>query len=663
MTKVMEARAVVSATDATGGVFDQIANKIRRINAAAKAVSGAAAPIAAMSQKVEASGRKMVAFGTRASIAAALPAAFAAKRGYDTVLQYEKKLNEAQAMGELTAEQAKIVDRDARKLGATTQFSATQALEMISTYIKAGRTFEQARGMAGPTLDFALLGDGINPKKAADTITAIASAYRLAMDDVVSAQKQARYVGDLVAKTAASSKADVMDVAQGFKYAAPMAKIAGVQMEELAGAIATMTNNGQRGDEAGVALRSMLVRMVAPTSKARAAMAELNLQFDQFSQQRPIDSGGLIRSLEQSGISARNHKAAIDQIIGSAAYKGARGDMIPALTDAIIKGSDIDSPENREKIADAVGAYLLANTERLNMPGLVKALMEKQASAGQLARIFDQRQGSRIATLLTPDFFKNTDTMRREASGFTEKGARIMEQGVYGAHQRLLSSTENLVLTLAKTGVIDNVSKTIDALASGLNRISETSPKVLELATYAGMATAALGPLAIIVGKLATAAGAIGGLFGAGSAAAGGVAGAAGGAATSSVTARSMTVPWLAAAIQQATQADLLTKAPTGQSWREIMLERGHRNADGSFKPLTIDAVQQAIGNANVTAKLEGAADVNVKVTVEPSPDFLTRIKNQISNAIGNLRINGGIPEKGTAGSTGKSMPEAAPAP
>ena len=43
-------------------------------------------------------------------------AAFAAKRGYDTVLNYEKELNKAQALGELTAEQAKIVDADARNL-------------------------------------------------------------------------------------------------------------------------------------------------------------------------------------------------------------------------------------------------------------------------------------------------------------------------------------------------------------------------------------------------------------------------------------------------------------------------------------------------------------------------------------------------------------------
>jgi hypothetical protein len=59
-------------------------------------------------------------------------------------------------------------------------------------------------------------------------------------------------------------------------------------------------------------------------------------------------------------------------------------------------------------------------------------------------------------------------------------------------------------------------------------------------------------------------------------------------------------------------------------------------------------------------AELSGSADVNSKVTVEPSPDFIVRVETMISNAIRGLTING-APPTGTAGSTGSAMPEASP--
>lgn len=659
MARVLEAHAVVSATDATGATFQRVAQKLRALKAAAQSVSGVSAPIAAFASKAEAASKKVTAIGRGLSMGVALPAAFAAKRGYDTVLAYEKELNKAQALGELTRDQANIIDRDARELGKNTQFTASQALEMMRTYIQAGRTFDQARGMTKPTLDFALFGD-VDPKTAADTITAVASAYRLAMNDIESAAKSASQVGDVIAKAANISRADVRDLAQGFKYAAPMAKIAGMSMEELAAAIATMSNNGQRGDEAGVALRSMLVRMVAPTKKARAAMAELNLEFSQFAEQRPIDPDAMIKSLEQSGIAAKDQRDAIAKIVNDPKFANARGDMIPALTEALIKGSDLDTPQNREAIADAVGAYLLSNTERIDVQGLVKALIEKQASAGQLARIFDQRQGSRIATLLTPDFMKNVGLMQ-DASGASARGARIMEQGLYGAHKRFLSASENFILSLAKSGVIDTVSDTLNSLARGINALAETSPRTLEIATYATMATAALGPLAIVLGKLAGLAASIAKIPGvslaAGSAAAGTVAGA----RNIAGAAPGAFMPWLGGAVSVATTPDIIG----GAAFFEQLYGRYHRKDDGSLRGLSIDSVRSALtgGMGVVKAELEGSATVDVRVKVEPAEGFWAKVQSMASKAVGHLRINNGAPESGTSGSTGRTMPEAGAAP
>ena len=54
-----------------------------------------------------------------------------------------------------------------------------------------------------------------------------------------------------------------------------------------------------------------------------------------------------------------------------------------------------------------------------------------------------------------------------------------------------------------------------------------------------------------------------------------------------------------------------------------------------------------------VTANVE--EQVGVNVTVSPSPEFLTRIDERVTSAVGNIVVIG----SGGPGSTGRSMPEA----
>jgi hypothetical protein len=66
----------------------------------------------------------------------------------------------------------------------------------------------------------------------------------------------------------------------------------------------------------------------------------------------------------------------------------------------------------------------------------------------------------------------------------------------------------------------------------------------------------------------------------------------------------------------------------------------------GNAGAFSLDDIQKAV-------TVGGSAEINTKVTVEPSPDFMTRIETMISNGIKGVRING------TTSSTGRSMPEA----
>lgn len=80
----------------------------------------------------------------------------------------------------------------------------------------------------------------------------------------------------------------------------------------------------------------------------------------------------------------------------------------------------------------------------------------------------------------------------------------------------------------------------------------------------------------------------------------------------------------------------------------------------------TIDDIRKATGiggnGGPVKAEVVGEATLKTEVTVSPSPDFLARVQQTVQNGINAFRSSGG-PSTGSTGSTGRSMPEAGPAP
>lgn len=65
--------------------------------------------------------------------------------------------------------------------------------------------------------------------------------------------------------------------------------------------------------------------------------------------------------------------------------------------------------------------------------------------------------------------------------------------------------------------------------------------------------------------------------------------------------------------------------------------------------------VEAVVKPDQVTAKLEGRAQLGVEVTVAPTPDFITRVVKSVLSQVGHIGVDGSGP-----GSTGQSMPEAA---
>ncbi|WP_047308775.1 phage tail tape measure protein [Rhodopseudomonas palustris] len=491
------ANAVNAAKNQVQGLGSSLAGIGARINAPFVAINKHIDSTMKRFSDVQRRGRDL-------SLAVTAPTGLLARNGYNTVLGFEKELNKAQAYGELSDKERERVEDNAREMARLGLSSAREAVELQRRYIQAGRSVSQAIGMTKPTLNFSLYGD-VEPAKAADVITSVAAAYRRPMETLEQAQQVATRIGDVLAKGANISRADVSDFAEGFKYAAPLASIAGMSIEQLAAAIATMNQNGLKGNEAGVAIRSMLVRMVKPTAAAQAALAQYGLSFEQF-----VKKWSNFNATELRGVLALKGINAPQKLVDS--IQSAVKDMDPQtqakeirekITGMLVKGMNL-KPRDGKIVAKMVTSFLGNMAEQVDANALIEALEAKGVSLGAIANLFDVRQGARLSTLFNgsmyQDFLKAIND--NGTNGASERGAQTMLKGFYGAHLRFKFAWDNLWISIARSGVLDVVTSMLLKMANTLNDIAKSSPAALRIGAGLAAAAAAAGPLLFVLGAL-----------------------------------------------------------------------------------------------------------------------------------------------------------------
>jgi len=187
--------------------------------------------------------------------------------------ELENELNFLQAVSGATGEQMRKVSELAKQLGADATIPAASALDAakaMTALAKAGLNVEQSMAAARGTLQLAAAGQ-LEAARAAEIVAGALNAFNLQGD-------QAVRVADLLAASANASAADVTSMADSLKMASAVAAMSNRSIEETITALAMMANAGIQGSDAGTSLKTMLLRLVAPTDKAAGMMAELGIK-------------------------------------------------------------------------------------------------------------------------------------------------------------------------------------------------------------------------------------------------------------------------------------------------------------------------------------------------------------------------------------------------
>ncbi|KAF3301476.1 phage tail tape measure protein [Carnobacterium sp. PL17RED31] len=333
-----------------GGRFADTADKMEKTGGKIKSVSSA---IGSVGSKLTTSVTvPLVAMGTAAATVG---------------IQFEKQMSRVGAVAGATGSELEAMTEQAKELGASTAFSASEAAQGMENLASAGFDASQIMATMPGVLDLAAVSGGDVALASEAAATAI-NAFGLEASD-------SAHIADVFARAAADTNAEVGDMAEAMKYAAPMANTLGLSIEDTAAAIGIMSDAGIKGSQAGTTLRGAFTRLAKPTKQASDAMAELGFNaFDANGKVKPMSQIVTELAGSMQGMTKEQQAQTMATIFGQEAMSG-----MMALVEA--GGGKVDtlshSLENSAGAADK-----MAKAMQDNVAGTIEEMMGALETAG-----------------------------------------------------------------------------------------------------------------------------------------------------------------------------------------------------------------------------------------------------------------------------------------
>lgn len=323
--------------------------------------SGYESGMAKAQKSAEGFGKQLKSAGMAMSAAVTLPLVGIATMALKSAGDFEQSMNVMQSITQATGSDMEAMTALALKLGAETSFSAGEAADGMLELGKAGMGTKDIMTAIPGVLSLAAAGS--MEVGAAATIAANAvNTFGLEASETTT-------VANMLAAAANASSADVSDLAQGFQMAGAVFASNNQSMSDLTTSIALMSNAGIAGSDAGTSLKTMMMRLAAPTKDAAAAMADLGLKvYDSNGQMLPFEN--IVGQLSETtkGLSDAQRNAALSTIFGSDAIRAA----------VILADAGAEGFANMETQVTAAGAAEEAAAAR--MKGLNGAMDYLQGS-------------------------------------------------------------------------------------------------------------------------------------------------------------------------------------------------------------------------------------------------------------------------------------------
>lgn len=188
--------------------------------------------------------------GRNMSMAITAPLVAIAATSFRTAATFEQSMAKVKAVSGATAAEFKSLQDNAKELGSTTRFTASEVSALQLEFAKLGFSADEITQVTGATLNLAQA-TGSDLAQSAEVAGATLRAFGL------DASETSR-VTDVMAASFSTSALDIDSFQDSMKFVAPVAKAAGVSLEEATAMLGQLANNGIKGSTAGTSLRRIL---------------------------------------------------------------------------------------------------------------------------------------------------------------------------------------------------------------------------------------------------------------------------------------------------------------------------------------------------------------------------------------------------------------------
>ena len=329
-------------------------------------------------QALSAGVRNVGAAGVGAATVGAVAASSVLRPGYDFALA--NSTLQATLGVDKASPEFQSLRTQARSIGDNTAASANDAAQAQIIIAKSGGTADDIRAATPVTLNMSLANNR-TMEESARLLMSTKNAFGLA-------NSQVAHLGDVISATLNKTAADFDGLNDALTYIAPVAKNAGVSVEQTTAMIGALAKEGTTGSMAGTGVRAMLLRVQAPTGEAFKAIKELGVKTaDSRGNMRPFFTilKEMQKSFEKNRLGTAQQAEYLKTIFGEEAassavtlMKGATSGLLDDLTKTFLQSDG------------STGA--LVKVQQDNLGGDFKELQSAQEAIG--TDLYDQLDGT-----------------------------------------------------------------------------------------------------------------------------------------------------------------------------------------------------------------------------------------------------------------------------
>lgn len=288
---------------------------------------------------------------------------------------FEAQMSKVEAISGSTAEEMERLEAKAKELGATTQFSATEAGQALEYMALAGFKTEDMLDSLPGLMDLAAA-SGEDLALVSDILTDGLSAFGLSA-------KEAGRFADVLAAASSNSNTNVAMLGESFKYVAPVAGALGFTIEDTATALGLMANAGIKASQSGTALRTILTNLTSDSKPVVGILNELGVV--------TTTTNGELLPLNDILQQLRKSFAGLSEVQQAQYAKTLAGQEGMSGLLAIVNASEADFNKLSGAINNSAGtAEEMAKIMNDNLAGAIKSL--KSALEGIALSIYEELQ-------------------------------------------------------------------------------------------------------------------------------------------------------------------------------------------------------------------------------------------------------------------------------